>query len=139
MWTRTHSVTVSDIEPAKIWQIWSDIPNRPLWDLDLEWGRINGSFEQGAIFYIKPKGGPRIKMEITECVPNKVFTDCFSVPFARLYGIHQMEKSKDGLRLSTTIKVEGLLGWVLRKLVAEKVAAEVPEQTEKLILLARSK
>jgi hypothetical protein len=139
MWIKTHSVTVNNIEPARIWQIWSDIPNRGKWDLDTEWARINGPFVKGAIFYMKPKGGPKIKMEITECVPNAVFTDCFRIPFARMYGIHQMETSKEGLHLNTSIKVEGLLGWVLRKLVAEKVADEMPAQTEKLIQLARSK
>ena len=47
-----------------------------------------------------------------------------------------MESTKEGLKIITSIKVEGLLGWFLRKIVAEKVAAEVPEQTAMLIKLA---
>jgi hypothetical protein len=47
-----------------------------------------------------------------------------------------MQTSKEGLKMVTSIKGEGLLEWVLRKIVAEKVAAEVPEQTRILIKLA---
>lgn len=136
MWIKTYSITVPAIEPRQIWKIWSDINNRPQWDLDTEWAELNGPFEVGAVFRFKPKGGPKLSMRITECVPNQSFTDCFKIPFARLYGIHQMESTKEGLKIITSIKVEGLLGWLLRKIVAEKVAAEVPEQTAMLIKLA---
>jgi 2-polyprenyl-3-methyl-5-hydroxy-6-metoxy-1,4-benzoquinol methylase len=59
------------------------------------------------------------------------------VPFARLYGIHTLETTPDGLNILTTIRVEGPLAWMLQKLVAEKVAKEVPQQTAMLIELAR--
>jgi len=104
--------------------------------LDTEWAELNEPFEAGAVFRFKPKGGPKLSMRITECVPNQSFTDCFKIPFARLYGIHQMELTNEGLKIITSIKVEGLLGWLLRKIIAEKVAAEVPEQTAMLIKLA---
>ena len=136
MWIKTHSITALNVTPHQIWKIWSDINNRPLWDLDTECAELNGSFEVGAVFHFKPKGGPKLAMTITECTPNQSFTDCFKMPFARLYGIHKMETTQEGLKIITSIKVEGLLGWFLRKIVAEKVAAEVPEQTAMLIKLA---
>ena len=136
MWVKTHSITVAGIEPQQIWKIWSDINNRPQWDLDTEWAELNGPFEKGAVFRFKPKGGPKLSMTITECIPNQRFTDCFKIPFARLYGSHYMESTSEGLKITTTIKVVGLLGWLLRKIVAEKVAAEVPEQTAMLIKIA---
>ena len=139
MWMKKHSTIVMGLEPEQIWQVWADINNRPLWDLDTEWAELKGPFQQGAVFRFKPKGGPKLSMKITECVPNQCFTDCFKIPFARLYGIHKMEKTKEGLCLSTAIKVEGMLGWLLRKVVAEKVFAEVPEQMEMLIKIAATK
>jgi hypothetical protein len=47
-----------------------------------------------------------------------------------------MESTQEGLKITTSIKVVGLLGWLLRKMAAEKVAAEVPEQTAMLVKLA---
>jgi hypothetical protein len=136
MWVKTHSIIVSDVERHKIWEIWSDINNRPQWDLDTEWAELKGPFEKGAVFRFKPKGGPKLSMTITECIPNECFTDCFKIPFARLYGSHKMESTSEGLKIITSIKVVGLLGWFLQKIVGEKVAAEVPEQTAMLIKIA---
>jgi hypothetical protein len=136
MWIKTHSLTVQGIEPRQIWKVWSDINNRPQWDLDTEWAELKGPFEKGAVFRFKPKGGPKLSMTITDCVLEKSFTDCFKLPFARLYGSHQMEQTPEGLKITTSIKVVGWLGWFLRKLVGEKVAAEVPEQTAMLVKLA---
>ncbi len=76
-------------------------------------------------------------MRISEVIPNKLFTDCWSLPFARLYGIHEMEEAPEGLRLTTTIKIEGPLGWLLRKLFGEKIVAELPAQTEACIQFAQ--
>ena len=136
MWIKTYSVTAANLQPHQVWQIWSDMKQRPKWDIDTEWATLDGPFETGAIFHFKPKGGPKLSMRITDCIPNKRFTDCFKIPFARMYGIHEMERTDEGLKITTSIKVEGLLGWLLRKMVAEKVFAEIPQQTEALIKLA---
>jgi hypothetical protein len=137
MWEKTHSVTVQDLKPAQVWKVWSDISKRTEWDLDMEWMELKGPFEKGAVLHFKPKGGKKLSMQITECIPNQCFTDCFKMPFARMRGIHQMEETPQGLKISTTMKVEGPLGWILRKFVAEKVVAELPLQTAMLIKLAR--
>lgn len=136
-WVRTHTVTAIGLEASQIWKIWSDIDRRSQWDIDTEWAKLEGPFVKGATFYFKPKGGPKLSMQITECVPNSCFTDCFKIPFARMYGVHQVEPTESGIKIITSIKVEGALGWLMRKLVAEKVVAELPEQTELLIKLAK--
>lgn len=139
MWMKTHVITVPDIKPEQVWRVWSDITKRPLWDVDTEWATLEGPFATGSIIHMKPIGGPQIKMQITECIPNQCFTDCYKISFlARLYGIHEMEQTNQGLCLTTTIKIEGPLGWLLRKIIGEKVAAEVPEQTQTLINLVRA-
>jgi hypothetical protein len=137
MWEKSYSITVADLEPDQIWKIWSDISIRHQWDDDTEWAKIEGPFSQGAIFSMKIKNGPKIKMVITESIPNQKFADTHYFPLARMDGIHQMEKTTDGLRITTTIRVSGPLRWLWRKLVAEKVVATLPHQTNLLIQLAR--
>ena len=139
MWIKTHSTIVKNISPEQIWAIWSDINNRPAWDLDTEWAELKGPFKEGAVFRFKPKGGPKLSMTITECTPNMSFTDCYKFPFARLYGAHSMQKVPEGLQITVSIKITGALGFLLRKIVGEKVAADVPAQTEELIKLANNK
>jgi len=76
-------------------------------------------------------------MFITECKINEVFTDTYYFPLARMDGIHRMEKITDGLHLTTTIRLTGPLQWLWRKLVAEKIVATLPHQTNLLIELAK--
>lgn len=139
MWEKSYSTTVQNLEPEQIWKIWSDISVRHLWDDDAEWAKIEGAFEQGAVFYMKIKDGPKLKMHISECDPNVKFTDTYYFPLARLDGIHQMEKTADGLKITTTIRMTGLLRWLWRKLVAEKIVATLPHQTNLLIQFAQKR
>ena len=137
MWVKSYSKTYQGVSKEAIWAVWSDLSVRHLWDIDTEWVKFEGSFVQGAIFYMKPKDGPKIKMHISEVIPNEKFTDCFKFPLAKLYGIHTMEQTTGGLQIITSIKVVGMLGWLLRKIVAEKIVLELPGQTDALVALAR--
>ena len=136
MWSRSYSVTVNDIKPEQIWAIWSDVNNRHLWDTDTEWAKIDGPFQVGSKITFRPMGGPIVHMRISECIVNRVFTDCCQFFGATMYGVHEMEETPEGLRLTTTMKVTGPLSFLWRKLVVEKVVAELPEQTDALIKLA---
>jgi hypothetical protein len=138
-WVKTHTITVKDIKPHQIWQVWSDVNNWHLWDTDIEFAHLDGGFEKGSIFSLKPKGGPKVAIEIIDAIPNKSFTDCTKFPLAKMYGTHQMQEGTDGLTLTVSVKVTGLLGYLWRKLVAEKVAQGIPEQTQKLLELAATK
>lgn len=138
MWQKTYTIYVENMSPNIIWNIWSDMSRRSDWDTDTEWAKLNGAFVEGAVFTFKPKDGPKLSMKITQCTINKSFTDCFKIPFARMYGIHRMTEGNQGINIITTIKVEGLFAWLLKKIVAEKVAADIPAQTEALIKIARA-
>ena len=139
MWQKSYSTIVSNILPSEIWKIWSDINMRPHWDDDTEWAKIEGPFQKNAIFYMKVKNGPKLKMIISECIPNKRFTDTYYFLFSRLDGVHEMEETSNGLRITTTMKLTGPLRWLWRKLVVEKIILTLPHQTELLIQLARKK
>lgn len=139
MWIKTHKTIAKNVTKAQIWAIWSDINSRHLWDLDTEWARLDGPFQTGAVFRFKPKGGPRLSMTITECTPNVSFTDCFKAPLCRLYGSHSMRETQEGLEIIVSMKTTGVLGFLLRKIIGEKVALDVPAQTQELIKLALSR
>lgn len=56
-----------------------------------------------------------------------------------MYVEHRIEESAEGLTLTVSIKVTGLLGYLWRKLVAENIARGVSEQTQKLLEFAATK
>jgi hypothetical protein len=134
---KSYSKTAIGINAQQVWTIWSDIDKRHTWDSDTEWAKIEGEFKAGNTFLFKPKGGPKLKMTITEATPNKSFTDCFKLPLARLYGVHEIEEIREGVRLTTTMIVKGPLYWLWQKLLAEKIVATLPNQTDLLIEAAK--
>jgi hypothetical protein len=137
-YSKSHSITASNVTPEQIWRVWSDFEKRHLWDDDIEWAKLNGEFKAGNTFIFKPKGGPKLKMHIIEATKNKSFADCFKMLFTQLCGIHTIKESPKGLILTTTITVKGPLRWILQKLVAEKIVATLPHQTELLLKAARA-
>ncbi|KAF5298543.1 hypothetical protein FQR65_LT19601 [Abscondita terminalis] len=53
-----------------------------------------------------PKGGPKLKLGIVEATENKSFTDFTKFPLAKMYGEHTFEETPNGLKYTTTMKVE---------------------------------
>ena len=137
MWQQTHSLVVKDVNPAAIWAAWADVNHWHEWDTDIEFARMEGPFRAGASFLLRPKGGPNVKIRLERVDALKGYTDLTVFPLARMYGIHNMEITADGVRLTITIRVEGILGWLWRKLVAQKVADEANSQMLSLATFAR--
>ena len=136
MWSRTHSRTVKGLKAEQVWQVWSDVNRWHTWQSDIEHARLDGAFAVGSTFVLKPKGGPKVNIEIIEAEPNRRFTDLTRFLGARMYGSHEFVVRGDELEIRTTMSIEGPLAFVWRKIVAEDVARGMPKQTERLIEVA---
>lgn len=137
MWQASYEKTFAGVQKEDIWAAWSDIPNWNQWDVDLEYTKLTEPFSQGARFILKPKGGPKVDIEITRMEPLVGFTDVAKFPLAKMYDIHDLEDTPQGLKIKSTIRVEGPLAWLWKKLVAQDVAAGVPKQMESLVQYAK--
>ena len=79
-----------------------------------------------------------MKIELVEVDPENSFTDLTRFPLARMYGIHQMDETHDGIEVGHTVRIKGPLSFLWKKIVAEKVAAGLEEQAQKMIERAQS-
>lgn len=137
MWTKVYSKIFKGIKKEDIWRIWTDVNHWPTWHGDLDYCKMNGAFEVGNHFMLKPKGVKPVKIVLTEIVYGDKFTDCTTFFGAKMYDTHSMEETSEGLKLTNTLVVTGLLKWLWIKLVAQNVADSVPEEMEALVKLAR--
>lgn len=137
MWQASYEKTYAGITREEVWAAWCDVNNWAAWDADLEFASLTGPFEAGANFVLKPKGGPQVKITLTEVVAGVRFTDIASFPLATMHDFHELEETPEGLTIRSRIWVTGPLSWVWRKLVAEGVAASVPVQVDALVDLIR--
>lgn len=132
MWHTTHFLTVDPALRSAIWAIWADVDRWHEWDLDLEFARLDGTFAAGQTFTLRPKGGPTVPITLLRADAMQGYTDLTRFPGARMYGVHDMRETRDGLELVITIRIEGPLAFLWRRLVAQKVADEAPAQLRAL-------
>jgi uncharacterized protein YndB with AHSA1/START domain len=138
MWSRTYSKTVQGLKAEQVWKVWTDLNQWHTWQSDIEYAKLEGEFKVGNTFLLKPKGGPKVNIEIIKVEPNRQFTDLTRFPGAKMYGSHEFVIQGDELEIKTTMSIEGPLSFVWRKIVAEDVVNGMMEQTENLIEKAKS-
>jgi hypothetical protein len=139
MWESTYSKTFADVTKESVWALWADVNHWHEWDHDIEWARMSDAFAEGSRFELKPKGGPRVPIRFSRVEALRGYTDLTKFPLAAMYGIHDMEETPDGLKLTVTIRIEGPLSWLWKKIVAQNVAADMPKQLDSLTAYARAR
>ncbi len=137
MWTRVYSKFYQGVKKEDVWRVWADVNNWPKWHDDLDYCKMNGPFEAGNKFILKPKRGPAVKIELMEVIRENTFTDCTKFFGAEMCNTHSVEEKDGGLLLSNKLVVTGPLKWLWIKLVAQNVANTVPEEMDALAAVAR--
>ncbi len=137
MWSKSHSIVTKEVTKEQMWKLLSGVNNWASWDSSVAFAALEGKFEKGNHFMFQPKGGPKLKIGIVEAIENKNFTDLTTFPLAKMYGEHILEETAEGLRITTTMKVEGVLGFLWRKIVAQKIADALPEDVLQQIKTAK--
>jgi hypothetical protein len=136
MWEKTYSITTKSVSAAQMWRLFADVNNWHRWDTQIEYAQMQGEFVQGNHFFIKVKKGPKVKIRLIETEKNCRFVDLTKFPGARMTGEHRFEESKEGLKITTTMRVTGPLGFLWRRLVAQDIVATLPEETTRQIAAA---
>jgi hypothetical protein len=128
MWTKSHSIVTKEVTKEQLWKLFTNVNDWHCWDEGIEYAQMVGKFEKGNHFFLKPKKGPKVKIELAEVIENRKFVDLTKFPLAKMYGEHTFDETPDGLKITTTMKVEGPLGFLWRKIVAEDIANAMPEE-----------
>jgi Polyketide cyclase / dehydrase and lipid transport len=137
MWPQTHSVVTKEVTKEQMWKLLADVNNWHKWDSEIDYAKMEGKFEKGNYFELKPKGAPKVRIELVETVENRKFVDLTKFPLAKMYGEHTFEETPDGLKITTTMRVEGLLSFLWVKLVAKGIVDGLPNETEQQIKFAK--
>lgn len=55
-----------------------------------------------------------------------------------MHDTHILEETPEGLKITSTLEVKGILSWLWVRLVAQNVAASAPREMDSVVALARS-
>ena len=136
MWTKSYSILTKEVTKEQMWKLFADVNNWHTWDEGIEFAKMEGEFEKGNFFTLRPKGGPNVKVELLETVENKSFLDVTKFPLAKMFDNHTFEETPQGLKITNTISVTGVLGFLWRKIVAQKIVDSLPNDMQTQIKAA---
>ena len=103
MWTKSYSIVTKEVTKEQMWKLFADVNNWHTWDKGIEFAKLEGKFEKGNYFTLRPLGGPSVKVELLEANENNSFLDVTKFPLAKMYDDHLFEETKDGLKITNTI------------------------------------
>ena len=138
MWTKSHSIVTKEVTKEQMWKLFANVNNWHTWDQGIEFAKLDGKFEKGNFFTLRPKGGPNVKVELLETIENKMFLDVTKFPLAKMYDQHTFEETSQGLKITNTITVKGILGILWRKIVAQKIVDALPVDMHNQIKTAQN-
>lgn len=138
MWVKSYSKVYPDVKKEDIWELWADVNNWPKWDKELEYCKLEKPFITGSQFILKPLGGPKVRITLSEVIINQKFTDYCKFFGATMYDAHELKETPEGLCIRNTISVIGPLRFIWVNLIAKNVAKSVSKHMDTLVDLARS-
>lgn len=138
MWLKTYSVTTDEVTREQMWKLFTNVNSWHIWDSGVENAQLNGQFEQGNHILLKPKSGPKIKIVLSKVVEKQLFITASSFPLGKIYHQHLFEETSDGLRISYTITVKGVLSFLWVKLIAQNLFNSISKDVVKQINIAKT-
>jgi len=131
--------TTTDVAAEKLYRAITDINRWPEWDRELEATTHDGKLTPGSPFTLKPKGGPKLAMEVVEANAPMRFDDLAHLPLAKLRMSHSFTpRTEGGTGIEIKIEVFGPLGFLWDRILARKLAAGAAEQTRAFIAYVRT-
>jgi hypothetical protein len=137
MWQRTYSITTNQATAAALWDVQADVTNWPALGDDLEWTRIDGPAQVGKDFFLKPKGGPKVRLTVVRFDRATAFTDLSHLPWCKMTFAHTFTEVPEGVRIDMDLRLKGPLTFLWKKVIGEKQAADFPAHAKALIAAAK--
>lgn len=94
-WRKEYSIETT-ATPAAIWRLFADVPGWKRWNSGIEEIRIDGPFEAGTEFHMKPPGQEMLTSQLVEVRANECFVDETRVDDLVVRVSHRIERSGDG-------------------------------------------
>ena len=138
MYQSEKTIIIKGANINELWEAHSDIKNWPKWQADIAWTKVDSKIKKGTQFILKPKSGPKAKLEIITFDKPKEFTDVSYLPMAKMYTTTKMRETKDGVEIKLEIKMEGLLTFLWKNVIAKDIIKGHQKQNENMVNYIKS-
>lgn len=127
--------------PKDIWALWSDVGSWSKWDPDVEHCQLKQDcFRTGAKALLKPRGGPKVNIEIVDCIKEQKFVSHSFLPLATIVFSHEVKLQEQGKTLVIhRIEFNGFLAPLFYFIMGRNIVKGLPQALTNLKNLAESK
>jgi hypothetical protein len=136
MWTKSHSIVTREATKEQMWKLFTDINNWHVWNNEIEFAKLEGKFEAGNHYLIQQKNGRAVKVKLLEVDENKHCLESGDFPLAKMYYDHLIEETANGLKITSTITMKGILSFLWVRLVVKNIADQVASHVQQQIKVA---
>ena len=133
MWEYEYRLETS-AAPEALWRHWADMASWPQWNDGIETITVDGPFEVGTVFTMKPPGEEPIRMRLTEIKPGESFTDEMDAGDFVVRSEHRLEPAAEtrpsGARLTRIVYRTEITGEAAGQVGPElgpQITADFPE------------
>jgi len=130
---KTFSLVTTEVSQEQIWKAISNVNQWSRWDAGVEFAELQGKFETNSSFLLHPKGGPKIKIKLVEVKEKGYFKDMTTFPLAKMYGEHWYEETPQGLKITVTMTITGILSALWYRAVMKDIVANLEKDQKALI------
>ncbi len=134
---KTFTLTTTEVSQEQIWKVISNVNQWSTWDGGVEFAELQGKFESNSSFLLRPKGGPKIKIQLVEVKDKTYFKDMTTFPLAKMYGEHWYEETPQGLKITVTMTITGILSPLWYQIVMKDIVAKLEKDQKTLIEAAK--
>jgi hypothetical protein len=120
-----HSVNIA-AKPADIFNLYANVDGWPKWDPEVIESSIDGAFTSGAVGMIKPKGGPKSKIELIEVKPNEAFKIQCKLPLCVMTFGHELVSEGATTTATHRVTFTGLLAPLFGRLIGTGIQKTLP-------------
>ena len=106
MWTHEESIDIQ-ATPARIWQLFSDVPGWKAWNAGIESIQLHGPFAVGTTFTMQPPGADAFVSTLVEVNDNTCFTDETIIDETRVIVEHRIVVNAMGARVTYGTRIIG--------------------------------
>lgn len=137
MWTSQYE-ELTALTPEELWPVLADVARWPELDFNIERLELAQAPAPGVEFFLKPRGGPRLRFRIGHFEAPTRYSDVCHLPLAVMETTHELVP---GPRTTIRVRIEvrGLLAPLWGVLVGRQHAAGLPAQTARVLERAASR
>jgi hypothetical protein len=134
-WETTSRLS-TEVPPQAVWErAYASASAWPRWNAAIKRAHLDRPLILGAQAKIVFRTGLRLRFQVVEFEPGRLFTDEARLPGARMGHRHLIEPSPGGSELVNTIYIEGPLAALWRRLLGPAAARTLPNAQRAIVAL----